>query len=370
MHPLILTPLYPPAVGGAATYFGDIAAQLARREEIQRLTILTERLPGQPPDSRQDKLAVLRHLPTRVSIPRRPWLLHALTYIQTQRWFATHLPGLLRTQPWFAQTGIDLIHFHTRYGGQSFYRMLRRSGLPVIADLRDKMIAPQRLVGVCATLMTCGEGVRQFAIAGGFPEAQTTLVPIPFTLPESPTQEKVTHLRQKHHLGNAPFLLFIGDITRSKGVFDLLAAYRDWRKAHPETRLVMAGVNREGPPFSERVAHTPGTRYLGKIPHSDVLTLMKGAAILILPSRSEGLPRVILEAVALGTKVVCPPNIPEFDRHLSQFVLPEVSPPAIRATLERVWKTNQCPAYPLHHHHLPQVVTKLIEVYRCSERDF
>jgi len=66
MHILIITALYPPAVGGAATYFGDVVPRLAQRDEIERLTVLTERMPGQPRTLVQGKLRLLRYLPARV----------------------------------------------------------------------------------------------------------------------------------------------------------------------------------------------------------------------------------------------------------------------------------------------------------------
>ena len=55
---------------------------------------------------------------------------------------------------------------------------------------------------------------------------------------------------------------------------------------------------------------------------------------MVLPSRSEGLPTVVLEAVALGSKVICPPGIPEFDEHMPHFVLSEVSADAIANALD------------------------------------
>lgn len=361
MHPLIITALYPPAVGGAATYFKDIVPTLARRHDSERLTVLTEHMPGQPREAIVGKIQVLRLLPNRVSGPRRPWLLHAATYALTQAWFATRLPGLVRRE------SIDLIHFHTRYRGRLFYDALKRLNLPVIADLRDKMTDPSRLLSIVDRLICCGEGVRRFAIEGGFPAQRTALIPIPFTPPDIPSLSQVAAVRRHYNTGETPYLLFIGDITHNKGVYDLLEAYQRWCADHPKVRLIYAGTNREEERFVAEMNHLSGVQYLGHVPHQDALALIRGAEILVLPSRSEGLPRVILEAIALGTKVICPPGIPEFERHLPEFVLPHVRTDTIVKTLNIVWSLRNSPSYPLDEHNVQQVTEALVEVYKEME---
>ena len=357
MHPLIITALYPPAVGGAASHFGQIAPELARRDEIERVTVLTEVMPEQPGELCQGKLRVLRRLPTRISLPQRPWLWHALTYVLTQCWFAAHLPGLAR------RLGVDVIHFHTRYGGRLFYSSLRRCGVPVIADLHDKMTDPLELVGLADELLCCGEGVRRFALQARFPAERIVLIPIPFERPEIPLPGQVATARRRYGLGGARYVLFVGDVTRNKGVYELLEAHRRWRSDHPGVLLVLAGTNREGDRFLAEIEAEGDVVYLGHVPHVDALTLIRGAEMLVLPSRSEGLPRVMLEALALGTKVICPPNIPEFERHLPTSVLGRVQVDAIGEMLDRVWEDTQVPAYPFDEHSLSRVVERVSDVY-------
>ena len=357
MNILILTALYPPAVGGAASYFGSIVPRLVQRDEIEELIVLTERMPGLPRESRQNKLWLLRCLPTRGSVPRRTWLMHALTYVMTQLWFMAFLPGLVKRRK------VDLIHFHTRFRGRLFYAALRRAGVPVVADLRDKMTDPEHLIGIVDYLLCCGEGVQRFAVEGGFPIEQTAMIPNAFEPPDIPLPSLVSDIRQRYRVRQGPYLLFVGDITYNKGVYDLLQAYQRWRLEHAQVQLVFAGVNREGNHFCAQVESMTGAMYLGHVPHRDALALMRGAEIVVLPSRSEGLPTVVLEAVALGTKVICPPGIPEFERYLAQYVLPEVSADAIVRTLDAVWHCDDLPLYPLSEHSVPNVVEALVKVY-------
>ena len=357
MRLMLITALYPPAIGGAATYFGGIAPQLAQRDDIEQVVVLTERMPNEPHTWSQGGLKVLRYLPTRVSLPQRPWLIHTVTYLLTQAWFTMRLPGLVQHH------GASLVHFHTRYRGRLFYASMRRSGVPVIADLRDKMTDPATLIDVADRLLCCAEGVRQFAVGGGYPAGGIESIPIPFALPGVPSPEQVSDVQRRYGLDEEPYLLFIGDITRNKGVYDLLEAYERWRPPHRKVNLVFAGTNREGEHFLREVQRTTNVIYLGHVPHGDALALVRGAEILVLPSRSEGLPRVILEAVALGTKVICPPGIPEFEQHLSEYVLPEVTPDCIVRMLKIVWDCAGSPSYPFAKHRLRSVVGDLAGVY-------
>ena len=357
MHPLIITALYPPAVGGAATHFGMVAPMLAERDDIEQLTVLTEHIPGQALEWSEGKLRVLRYLPTRISMSQRPWLIHAVTYVLTQAWFAAYLPNLVQ------RARVDLVHFHTRYGGRLFYSALRRSHVPVVADLHDKMTDPSRLTAVADQLLCCGEGVRRFALEGGFPAERMALIPIPFDQPAVPSPDQVNATRHRYGMGTRRCLLFVGDITFNKGVYDLLDAYRRWRVEHDDVQLVLVGTNREGGRFLRQVEGEKGVTYLGRIPHGDVLPLIRGADMVVLPSRSEGLPRVMLEAVALGTKVICPPGIPEFEEHLSSFMLPKVDADSIYEMLGKVWEGTDLPTYPFADHILNRVVGKLVAAY-------
>ena len=356
MRILLMTPLYTPAVGGAATYFADIVPRLTAHPGIEQIVLLTEQMPGEAAHSSEGKLTVLRLLPTRVSI-ERPYPIHALTYLQTQLWLRQQLPRLVKKYQ------LDLVHFHTRYRGRLFYQTVARLPCPVLADLRDKMSDPAALATCSQHLLCCAEGVADFAATGGYPVDRTSHIPIPFVPPTPLTDTAVQAAKQHFGLGERPFLLYIGDMTVNKGVYELLEAFERWQQSQPGVELVLAGMNREGQRFLERVEQLPQARFLGHIPHAQALALMQAAEMVVLPSRSEGLPRTILEAVSLGKKVLCPPNIPEFDAHLAPFVLSDVSAAAIQERIAAIWKQSATPSYPLHNHNLASIVQQIVAVY-------
>ncbi len=106
-----------------------------------------------------------------------------------------------------------------------------------------------------------------------------------------------------------PVLLGVGRLTRQKNFANLVRAFAEVRRQHP-ARLLILG---EG---EDRAALEALTRQLGleglvSLPGfvQNPYAYMKRAAVFVLSSDWEGLPTVLIEAMALGTKVVstdCP----------------------------------------------------------------
>ena len=91
-------------------------------------------------------------------------------------------------------------------------------------------------------------------------------------------------------------LLFAGDLSRDKGVQVLLDAYAQLGSA-PE--LLLAGRSHESWKFP------PGARWLGEVPHHEVVSLFHSARAVVVPSVwADPCPTVVLEAMAGGRPVV------------------------------------------------------------------
>jgi glycosyltransferase involved in cell wall biosynthesis len=111
--------------------------------------------------------------------------------------------------------------------------------------------------------------------------------------------------RQHAPLPERPVALFVGVLERYKGV-DLLA--EAWRLAAPRIpeatlHLVGRGTLHDVP--ARLVAELPEqTRWTEMLPTADVASALDQATILVLPSRSEGLGRVVIEAFCRRRGVV------------------------------------------------------------------
>lgn len=114
-------------------------------------------------------------------------------------------------------------------------------------------------------------------------------------------------------------LLFVGNLSERKGVTDLLQALSCPGFENFQLELVFAGggdIQRY-----QAAANVLGlekvVRFTGWSEQKEVAALMAQADILVLPSYDEGLPLVILEALANGVAVVCTPvgEIPSVLHH-------------------------------------------------------
>lgn len=120
--------------------------------------------------------------------------------------------------------------------------------------------------------------------------------------------------RAKYGLGNATVCLFMARLHPRKGVGLLVEAFKAANL--PDTRLVIVGPD-EGmldtlrPMLDERIVVTG---YLGG---ADRLAAFAAADLLALPAVGEGLPMVVLEAMAASLPVIVSPgcNLPEVTQY-------------------------------------------------------
>ncbi|MCP4116262.1 MAG: glycosyltransferase family 4 protein [Desulfobacteraceae bacterium] len=100
-------------------------------------------------------------------------------------------------------------------------------------------------------------------------------------------------------------LLYAGKLSLSKGVPWLLRSLETIR-ALPWRLHLAGGGSGEEKELCERLAHGFGEKVVlhGSLSHPDLAALMKRAHLFVLPSFFEGLPLVLMEALASGCSVV------------------------------------------------------------------
>ena len=154
--------------------------------------------------------------------------------------------------------------------------------------------------------------------------------------------------RAELSLPAGPIALYVGNLKEEKGVLELGAAWQIVAREIPEATLVVVGG---GPlkgalgalvaPLGDRV------RMVGPRPLETIPTWMAATDILVLPSRAEGTPNVVLEALASGRRVVASAvgGIPDLiTREELGSLVPPCAPDALAAAIVRSLHSPYNPA--------------------------
>jgi glycosyltransferase involved in cell wall biosynthesis len=106
-------------------------------------------------------------------------------------------------------------------------------------------------------------------------------------------------------LPEQPQALFVGVLERYKNVHALAAAWRSAARHVPEATLHVVGRGRERAAIELLARELPGRVVWDEwLPSDRIARALDEATVLVLPSLSEGLPRVVVEAFARGRAVI------------------------------------------------------------------
>lgn len=112
-------------------------------------------------------------------------------------------------------------------------------------------------------------------------------------------------------------ILFIGHPFYLKGVDLLLRAFADISDEFPDVSLRIVGHLPEKEEYRHLFAGRPRIEFVGPVMPDKVLELVADCEAVVLPSRSEGMPRVLIEAMAAGQPIIASNvgGIPYYIRH-------------------------------------------------------
>jgi glycosyltransferase involved in cell wall biosynthesis len=152
----------------------------------------------------------------------------------------------------------------------------------------------------------------------------------------------------RRELGVAPddqLVLYVGHVTEEKGAFDLVRAFAG-NAALRRAKLVLVGDG-HGVSACQELARSTGVaaQLVGAQPHAAIPTWLAACDLLCLPSWNEGMPNVVVEALASGRPVVASDvgGISELLRPGSGEVVTPRDPRALGAALERTLAAHHDP---------------------------
>lgn len=201
--------------------------------------------------------------------------------------------------------------------GWAAVRLARQAGLPVAVKLHGSDVltladGPRRTRTV--EVLTAADGiiavsrnVHDKAIELGAPKDRTHIVynGVDSTVFYPGSRESA---RQALNLvGAEPLILFVGNLVPVKGVDVLIESLNLLHRARVPFRCVCIGAGPLKTKLTEHAKrHGLSDRFqiLAPCPQRQLAGWYRAADLLVLPSRSEGIPNVLLEATACGTPCV------------------------------------------------------------------
>ncbi len=122
-----------------------------------------------------------------------------------------------------------------------------------------------------------------------------------------PVEDK-KRLREELVISTDKFiLLFAGHLNKAKGIYELVDAFNDLKKNIPNTLLYICGDGGERNNLSDYIEKKElngQVNALGNVHPEKMHKWMQASDIFVLPSHTEGVPNVVMEAMACGTPVV------------------------------------------------------------------
>jgi glycosyltransferase involved in cell wall biosynthesis len=340
----IVLPNCPPRTSGSATYAKMLFPYLLALPSVRSLIVITESGSGRTIE-RNGKCTILRVIPDSERFEgnrhlNRPWRIFSIALAQLVFSLFLTAAALRRKN--------DLIYFHDGYARAVVPFFIRLFNLDAVCDVRDNFFFPKALP-VFSAMIACS--LRLTSTLEHFvPAARISYIPVPLD---------ITVLRRlaSQAADGLPvvdnYILFVGRVVHGKGIYKLLGAYKRLCASIADPPpLIMAGkiMIADAPTLA---ASHPGVHFIGDLAWETIPAVIARARIVVLPSPAEGLPRAILEAIALGIPVLCPPGIAEFDRYCPQCVLPDLSVEAIAAALTHPPANFIAHTYPIEAHDAP-----------------
>ena len=335
MHILILNSEYPPIGGGASNASAHLAAQLVRLR--QQVTVLTAAYKDSPRDETLDGVRILRLPGLRRRLDR------STATEQTIFMLSASLLGLAKVRNLHPDV---VLAFFGAPSGVAAWFWSHFLTLPYIVSLRGgdvpgfrpydfarqhRLLGPllRRVWRRAGRVVANSEGLRQL---GADFEPRVTIEVIPNGV-------NLDTFRSPQRAWDPPHLLFVGRIVYQKGLDHLITAMGEL-KDQP-WRLDLVG---DGPRVEKLKEQAAGlgiadkVHFLGWLGRAELPKAYQQANLFVYPSRHEGMPNAVLEAMASGLPVLATriAGNEELVTEETGLLVPPEDPAALQSALKKL----------------------------------
>ncbi len=156
------------------------------------------------------------------------------------------------------------------------------------------------------TMTTYGKAMLPYAQKAGVPPRKLEIIPTGIHLSrfQNIPEEKVNALKKEWDINDEKIILFVGMLTERKGVNKVISVSCQLLDEKLNIKTLIVGDAHGENKFQKLVSEKYREKMIFTGGRKDIPELMKLAHVLLLPSEGEGLPGVVMEAMAAGLPVV------------------------------------------------------------------
>jgi glycosyltransferase involved in cell wall biosynthesis len=303
---LLINYEYPPIGGGAATATAAIAGHLAALGHV--VTVLTSRFRDLTGEVREGAVRVVR-CPAIRKCPDRSGIVEMLSFLVSA---GLRLGSLIRRH----RIGAAIVFFSFPCGPLGLWG-LKRGNVPYVISLRGgdvpgneaaldsmhRLLAPLRR-------FIFRRSVAVIANSPGLKEMSERVDPFPVqVIPNGVDTDFFRPVENRNQTESRPFaFLFVGRFQIAKNLFYLFDHIASLRRS--EARPFVLHLVGDGPQHDELQNHAENSGiedcliWHGWVDKNRLREIYRSADCLVNPSLCEGMPNVVLEAMACGLPVI------------------------------------------------------------------
>lgn len=157
---------------------------------------------------------------------------------------------------------------------------------------------------------------------------------------------------ERNALSPQDYIISVGRFVEKKGTIYLIRAMSKVREILPSLKLILIGDGPDRAVLENEVTQlslNEHVSFLGRLSHSEIIPYLQRAKLAVVPSiidrygETEGMPTVVLEAMAAGLGVVgsAVDGIPDVIEHEKNgWLCPEKDPPALATSIINALKSS------------------------------
>lgn len=296
---LLVSGIFPPHIGGPATFIDQLGHKLSHLGHTVTVVCLS--------DVRADEKDRVRPFRVHRVFRGNPWFSELQVRSVLLREMARHESILVNGLDFQAYQTAKLTRrrFTLKIVGDVLWEGARTTGETTLGidefqsartqspDVMKAHSRRQRILGLARQIVTPSEYLKNMVEGWGVEPHRITVIP------NGVSQQEFAHFEPKRRISGDLEVIFVGRLTNWKGVETLLLAACGLEKVH----ITIVGDGGELPlltGLARQLQLGEKVEFVGRLPRSRVQERLMGSHVLVLPSLYEGLSHTLLEASAAG----------------------------------------------------------------------